>query len=60
MALHAIVSSDVEEAAAYGLADVTKAFVDRGLVVNLVHRDIHRNVVQRCPAPGGGRGAVFR
>ncbi|MFC4468730.1 hypothetical protein ACFPH6_30070 [Streptomyces xiangluensis] len=40
MSLHAVVSGDVEQAAAYGLVDVTKVFVDRGLLVKLVQRDI--------------------
>nr|WP_257004506.1 hypothetical protein [Streptomyces sp. SA15] len=47
MALHAVVAGDVEEAAAYGLADAAKAFVDRGLVVQLAHRDIDRDFVHR-------------
>jgi UPF0042 nucleotide-binding protein len=47
MALHAVVSGDVEEAATYGLADEAKSFADRGLVVKLVHRDLERAVVHR-------------
>ena len=47
MALHAVLSGDVEEAAVYGLADAAQAFADRGLVVHLVHRDLDRPVVQR-------------
>jgi hypothetical protein len=47
MALHAVAAGDVEEAAAYGLADEAKAFAGRGLVVKLVHRDIARAVVHR-------------
>ncbi|MFE4335592.1 hypothetical protein ACFRQM_41230 [Streptomyces sp. NPDC056831] len=40
MALHAVVSCDVEKAAEYGLQDSAEAFVGRGLVVDLVHRDL--------------------
>ncbi|MDW8478366.1 RNase adapter RapZ [Streptomyces scabiei] len=47
MALHAVVAGDVEEAAAYGLTDAAKAFTERGLIVQLAHRDIGRDVVHR-------------
>lgn len=47
MALHAVVSGDVERAAEYGLQDSAQAFVDRGLVVDLVHRDLNKPVVDR-------------
>ncbi|MEU9576170.1 hypothetical protein [Streptomyces chilikensis] len=50
MALHAVVSGDVEDAVTYGLADEAKAFADRGLVVKLVPRDLERAVVHRRPA----------
>ncbi|MFF3351002.1 hypothetical protein [Streptomyces sp. NPDC002779] len=43
MALHAVVAGDIEEAATYGLAGAAQAFVDRGLVVQLAHRDIDRD-----------------
>ncbi len=42
MALHAVVTGAVEEAAAYGLAEAAQAFVGR----DLVHRDLARPVVQ--------------
>ncbi|MEV7238551.1 hypothetical protein AB0N06_32825 [Streptomyces sp. NPDC051020] len=41
MALRAVVAGDVEQAAAYGLADVAKQFADRDLVVDLVHRGMN-------------------
>jgi hypothetical protein len=47
MALRAVVAGDVEEAAAYGLADAAKQFTDRDLVVDLVHRDLAKAVVDR-------------
>ncbi|MFG2457023.1 hypothetical protein ACGFWE_08135 [Streptomyces sp. NPDC048523] len=40
MALRAVVAGDVEQAAAYGLADVAEQFADRPLVVELAHRDL--------------------
>ncbi|MFR0367558.1 RapZ C-terminal domain-containing protein [Streptomyces sp. MCC20] len=46
-ALHAVVAGDLTEAAVYGLVDAAKAFVDRGLVVHLAHRDIDRDIVHR-------------
>lgn len=46
-ALQAVVSGDVERAAVYGLADSAKAFTGRGLVVELVHRDLDKAVVDR-------------
>ena len=42
-----MLSGDVEQAATYGLADVAQAFVEQGLVVKLVHRDVGRAVVER-------------
>jgi hypothetical protein len=47
MALRAVVAGDVEQAAAYGLADAAEQFVDRDLVVDLVHRDLDKDVVDR-------------
>ncbi|MFD5236081.1 RapZ C-terminal domain-containing protein [Streptomyces tendae] len=47
MALRAVVAGDVEQAAAYGLADAAKPFADRDLVVDLVHRDLDKDVVDR-------------
>lgn len=47
MALHTVVGGDVDQAAAYGLAESAQAFVDRDLVVKLTHRDLARPVVQR-------------
>lgn len=47
MVLHAIVSGDIAKAAEYGLQDSAKAFDGRGLVVELVHRDLDRDVVER-------------
>jgi hypothetical protein len=47
MALRAVVTGDVEQAAAYGLAEAAKAFTDRHLVVELVHRDLDKAVVER-------------
>jgi hypothetical protein len=47
MALHAVVSGDIAKAAEYGLQDSAKAFEGRGLVVELVHRDLDRDVVER-------------
>lgn len=47
MALRAVVAGDVEQAAAYGLADAAKQFADRDLVVELVHRDLDKDVVDR-------------
>ncbi|MFI5987128.1 hypothetical protein ACIBEA_40465 [Streptomyces sp. NPDC051555] len=47
MALRAVVSGDVEQAAAYGLADSAKTFTERRLVVELVHRDLDKAVVDR-------------
>ncbi|MET9325059.1 hypothetical protein ABZX75_33730 [Streptomyces sp. NPDC003038] len=38
---------DIEQAAAYGLADAAKEFTDRGLVVDLVGRDLDKDVVDR-------------
>lgn len=47
MALRAMVAGNIEEAAAYGLADAAKQFADRHLVVHLVHRDLDKDVVDR-------------
>ncbi|MGW1093995.1 hypothetical protein ACWD4L_49670 [Streptomyces sp. NPDC002596] len=47
MALRAVVAGDVGQAAAYGLAAVAKEFTDRDLVVDLVHRDLDKDVVDR-------------
>lgn len=47
MVLRAVVSGDVEEAAAYGLADAARQFAGRDLVVDLVHRDLAKDVVDR-------------
>jgi hypothetical protein len=47
MALRAVVAGDVEQAAAYGLDDAAKQFADRDLVVDLVHRDLDKDVVDR-------------
>ncbi|WP_405681808.1 hypothetical protein [Streptomyces sp. NBC_00057] len=47
MALRAVVAGDVEQAATYGLADAAKEFADRDLVVDLVHRDLDKDVVAR-------------
>lgn len=42
MALRAVIAGDVQEAAAYGLADTARQFTDRDMVVHLVHRDLDR------------------
>ncbi|MEV5348919.1 RapZ C-terminal domain-containing protein [Streptomyces achromogenes] len=47
MALRAVTAGDIEEAAAYGLADAAKEFADRDLVVHLVHRDLDKDVIDR-------------
>ncbi|MGO4422275.1 hypothetical protein AB4Z54_27110, partial [Streptomyces sp. MCAF7] len=47
MALRAVVAGDVEQAAAYGLDEAAEAFADRDLVVDLVHRDLDKDVVDR-------------
>ncbi|MFI7352131.1 hypothetical protein ACIBSR_38495 [Streptomyces sp. NPDC049936] len=47
LALRAVVSGDVESAAAYGLADAAKPFAERRLAVDLVHRDLDKDVVDR-------------
>ncbi|MGW1043696.1 RapZ C-terminal domain-containing protein [Streptomyces sp. NPDC002547] len=47
LALRAVVSGDVESAAAYGLADAAKPFAERRLAVDLVHRDLDKAVVAR-------------
>ncbi|MEU3551275.1 RapZ C-terminal domain-containing protein [Streptomyces longwoodensis] len=47
MALRAVIAGDVEEAAAYGLANAAQQFADRSLVVHLVHRDLDKDVVDR-------------
>ncbi|MEU9796887.1 P-loop ATPase [Streptomyces sparsogenes] len=47
MALRAVVAGDVEQAAAYGLDEAAKPFADRDLVVDLVHRDLDKDVVNR-------------
>ncbi|MGW6606040.1 RapZ C-terminal domain-containing protein [Streptomyces sp. NPDC055036] len=47
MALRAVVAGDVEQAAAYGLADAAKEFATRRLSVDLVHRDLDKDVVER-------------
>ncbi|WP_330469322.1 P-loop ATPase (plasmid) [Streptomyces longwoodensis] len=47
MALRAVIAGDVEEAAAYGLADAAQQFADRDLVVHLIHRDLDKDVVDR-------------
>ncbi|WP_331746227.1 hypothetical protein OG936_39630 (plasmid) [Streptomyces sp. NBC_00846] len=45
MALRAVVAGDVEQAATYGLAGAAKEFADHDLVVDLVHRDLDKDVV---------------
>ncbi|MET9959404.1 hypothetical protein ABZ128_10025 [Streptomyces sp. NPDC006326] len=50
-----MVSGDVEQAAAYGLADSAKPFAGRGLVVDLVHRDLDKDVVDADPRRRRGR-----
>ncbi|MER5379582.1 hypothetical protein ABT040_04775 [Streptomyces sp. NPDC002688] len=47
MALRAVVAGDVEQVTVYGLADAAKEFADRDLVVDLVHRDLDKGVVDR-------------
>lgn len=47
IALRAVVAGDVEQAAAYGLADTAKPFAIRDLVVDLVHRHLDKDVVER-------------
>ncbi|MFD9714430.1 P-loop ATPase [Streptomyces sp. NPDC060006] len=47
MALRAVVEGDVEQAAAYGLAAAAEQFAGRDLVVDLVHRDLDKDVVDR-------------
>ncbi|WP_435246427.1 RapZ C-terminal domain-containing protein [Streptomyces sp. NRRL F-5630] len=47
LALHAVVSGDIESATAYGLADAAEAFTGRALTVDLVHRDLDKDVVTR-------------
>ncbi|MEU6393903.1 P-loop ATPase [Streptomyces sp. NPDC046939] len=47
MALRAVLAGDVEQAAAYGLADAARQFTDRALAVELVHRDLDKDVVDR-------------
>ncbi|MER5312330.1 hypothetical protein ABT034_31640 [Streptomyces sp. NPDC002773] len=47
MALRAVIAGDVEQAATYGLTDAAKAFTTRGLSVDLVHRDLDKDVVDR-------------
>ncbi|MCQ4045779.1 RapZ C-terminal domain-containing protein, partial [Streptantibioticus rubrisoli] len=47
MALCAVLTGDVEQAATYGLADAAKEFTDRRLSVDLVHRDLDKDVVDR-------------
>ncbi|WP_446750813.1 RapZ C-terminal domain-containing protein [Streptomyces sp. G7(2002)] len=46
MALRAVVAGDVEQAAAYGLADAAEEFAERVLVIDLVHRDLDKDVVE--------------
>ncbi|WP_229859769.1 hypothetical protein [Streptomyces poonensis] len=46
MALRAVVAGDVEQAAVYGLA-AAQQFAGRHLVVDLVHRDLDKDVVDR-------------
>ncbi|MEW2514839.1 hypothetical protein [Streptomyces sp. NPDC046870] len=47
MALRAVITGDVQEAAAYGLVDTAEQFTDRDLVVHLVHRDLDKDVLAR-------------
>lgn len=47
MALRAVVAGDVEQAATYGLAVAAQPFAERDLVVDLVHRDLDKDVVDR-------------
>ncbi|MCQ8194644.1 RapZ C-terminal domain-containing protein [Streptomyces rugosispiralis] len=47
MALRAVVAGDVEQAAMYGLADSAKEFADQDVTVDLVHRDLDKDVVDR-------------
>ncbi|MFJ8855183.1 hypothetical protein [Streptomyces sp. NPDC102437] len=47
MALRAVVAGDVEQATAYGLADAAREFIARCLTVDLVHRDLDKDVVAR-------------
>ncbi|MCX5400726.1 hypothetical protein [Streptomyces sp. NBC_00102] len=47
MALRAVVAGDVEEAATYGLGDSARQFTGRDVVVDLIHRDLAKDVVQR-------------
>ncbi|WP_185909309.1 hypothetical protein [Streptomyces sp. WAC01280] len=47
MALAAVVSGDVDQAAEYGLAIPAQAFTRHQLTVDLIHRDLDRDVVDR-------------
>ncbi|MFI0242319.1 hypothetical protein [Streptomyces sp. NPDC016845] len=47
MALRAVIAGDVEQAAAYGLGDAARPFAGRALAVELVHRDLDKDVVDR-------------
>ncbi|MFF0746616.1 hypothetical protein ACFYVL_40130 [Streptomyces sp. NPDC004111] len=47
LALRAVVSGDVVQAALYGLAEAAQEFTDRHLTVDLVHRDLDKDVVDR-------------
>ncbi|MFE7268209.1 P-loop ATPase [Streptomyces sp. NPDC057592] len=47
MALRAVVAGDVEQAAMYRLADAAREFTGRHLTVDLVHRDLDKDVVAR-------------
>ncbi|MFI0242498.1 hypothetical protein [Streptomyces sp. NPDC016845] len=47
MALRAVIAGDVEQAAAYGPADAARPFADRALDVELAHRDLDKDVVDR-------------
>ncbi|MEU9879057.1 hypothetical protein [Streptomyces phaeochromogenes] len=42
-----MLSGDVEQAATYGFADTAQVFVEQGLGVKLLHRDVGRAVVER-------------
>lgn len=47
LALHAVFTGDLDTAAELGVDDLAKAYVDRGLDVTLVHRDLDKPVINR-------------
>lgn len=47
LALYTVLTGDVDTAADLGIEDLAKRYADRGLDVNLVHRDITEDVVER-------------